>query len=294
MKKQHRQPKDALIPSAFSVEAAEKWALERAWRFPADQFRLIAHWYINYVLQPTPGERKTRYTMKIAHTQNYGISAGLTPVLPDPGTDLVGEDVRIILKKRQYTNYIDRTALVDSVIGHVSRQANERILIEDSPHAKYMERPEIFASEAKNVLKRKGPASLKGKRPSVVVIGSTAGIIGALVKHGFSVSATDLWPETVGRNFSGVVVQNGKNANAKLIRESDMVIITGMTLPNGTLRGLIKQAKENNTSSMIWAISGKNFGPYYTDHGVDAVISDPSPFLLLPGPSFMEISRRMV
>ncbi|MCG6535276.1 MAG: hypothetical protein L7F78_11415, partial [Syntrophales bacterium LBB04] len=195
---------------------------------------------------------------------------------------------------RQYTNYIDRTALVDSVIGHVSRQANERILIEDSPQAKYVERPEIFASEAKKVLKRKGSANLKGKRPRVVVIGSTAGIIGALVRHGFSVSATDFWPETVGRDFCGVTVQNGKYANAKLIKESDLVIMTGMTLPNRTLRGLIKQAKENNTSTMIWAVSGKNFGPYYTDHGADAVISDPSPFLLLPGPSFMEISRRMV
>jgi hypothetical protein len=43
---------------------------------------------------------------------------------------------------------------------------------------------------------------------------------------------------------------------------------------------------------MIWAITGKNFGQYYTDHGVDSVISDPSPFLLLPGPSLMEIYRR--
>ena len=89
-----------MTPPAFSVEAAEMWALKRPQELPADPFRLMAHWYINYDLQPAPNERKTRYTMKIAHTLNYGISADLTPVLPESEPDLVGKDVRLILKKR--------------------------------------------------------------------------------------------------------------------------------------------------------------------------------------------------
>jgi hypothetical protein len=76
------------------------------------------------------------------------------------------------------------------------------------------------------------------------------------------------------------------------MKEADLAIITGMTLPNRTLPGLIELAKEHNTSTMIWAISGRNFGHYYTEHGVDCVISDPSPFLLLPGPATVAIWRR--
>jgi hypothetical protein len=52
-------------------------------------------------------------------------------------------------------------------------------------------------------------------------------------------------------------------------------------------------AKMNNTSTLIWAITGKNFGPYYVEHGVDCVISDPSPFLMLPGPAKLAIWRRL-
>jgi hypothetical protein len=39
------------------------------------------------------------------------------------------------------------------------------------------------------------------------------------------------------------------------------------------------------TAGQLCAITGRNFGHYYTESGVDSVISDPSPFLLLVGPT---------
>jgi hypothetical protein len=292
LRKTFRQPKDALNSSAFSVKSAERWALERAMSLPKDLFRLKALWYINYVLQPTQEERKTRYTMKIAHSENYGISAGLTPVLPDPDPDLVGQDTREILKAGACRDYIDRVAVVDSVIGHVSRPADAEIRLDDTPQSKYGARTEIFADEVKRVLRCKGPNNLKGKKPHVVVIGATAGIIGALLRRGLATSASDLALEVIGKELAGVKVENGKTANPRLIKKADLAIITGMTLPNRLLQGLIKLAKKYNTSTIIWAITGKNFGHYYTEHGVDSVISDPSPFLLLPGPATIAIWRR--
>jgi Putative heavy-metal chelation len=287
-----RQPKDALNPSAFSVQAAEKWALGRSWKLPVDLFRLTDFWYINFVRQPVLGERKTRYTMKVAQSENYGISVGLTPVLPDPDPHLVGKDTRQILKTRLYRDYIDRTAFVDLIMGHVSRPADQQIKLDGAMHAKYVARSQIFADEAEKILQRNGSKNLKGNKPRVLVIGATAGILSALVRRGFEVSATDLWPEAVGKELGGVRVLSGKTANARLMKESDLAIITGMTLPNRTLSGIMNLAKKHNTSTMMWAITGRNFGHYYAEHGVDCVISDPSPFLLLPGPAGMAIWRR--
>jgi hypothetical protein len=292
LRKAFRQPKEALNPPAFSVEAAEKWALERSRKLPEDSFRLQALWYINFVVQHAPGERKTRYTMKIAQSETYGRSGGLTPVLPDPDPNLVGEDTRRILKNRLWRDYDDRAAIVDLVIGQVSRPADEQILLDGTTHAKYAARPEIFADEAERVLQRKGSRNLKGNKPYFLVIGATAGIIGALVSRGFEVSATDLSPEVVGRELGGVKVRSGKTSNARLMKEADLTIVTGMTVQNRTLPGLLKLAKKYNTSTIIWAITCRNFGHYYTEHGVDSVISDPSPFLLLPGPATMAIWRR--
>jgi hypothetical protein len=289
-----RQPRDALIPRAFSVDAAEVWALRRARGLRADLFRLRALWSVNFVRQPVPGERKTRYAMKVAQSESYGIAAGPTAVLRDPDPGLVGQDVRRILAERRCRDHVERIALVDLVLGHVSRPADERIPLDAGPDAKYALRARIFADEAQSVLRRKGPMHRKGETTRVLVIGATAGIIRALVGRGFQVSATDLWPEVVGRELGGVRVRNGTMANARLMREADLAIITGMTLSNRTLPRLIELAKRHNTSTMIWAITGRNFGHHYTEHGVDCVISDPSPFLLLPFPMMMAIWRRQV
>jgi len=116
-------------------------------------------------------------------------------------------------------------------------------------------------------------------------------MIGALVARSFEVTATDMCPDLVGQKLGGVTVCE-ETENSRLIKTADLVIITGMTLPNRTLPALIEAAKTHNTSTVMWAITGKNFGHYYTEQGVDCVISDPSPFLMLPGPASIGIWRR--
>ena len=290
--KPFRQPKDALTPSAFTLETAEKWALQKSRTLPADQFRIRGFWYINYVWQPAPEERKRRYTIKLAQSEGYGRSCGLAPVLPDPDPDFVGKDARQLLRDGLCRDDIDRTALIDLIMGHIPGSANETVELDAPLAAKYATRARIFAAEADSILRRKGLETLKTRKPSVVVIGATAGIIGALLRQGFIVSATDLAPEIVGRELGGVKVCNGAS-NARLIKSADLAIITGMSLPNRTLPQLVSLSKMNNTSTLIWAISGKNFGRYYVEHGVDCVISDPMPFLTLPGPAKLAIWRRL-
>ena len=227
----------------------------------------------------------------MARSENYGLAFRLAPALPDLNPDFVGKDVRQILKDRLCRDPFDRTALVDVVMGHLSQPANKRVTLDERPvRDKYFERARIFAEEAEKIIQRKG---VKGNDARAVVIGASADIISALTNRGFEVSATDLSPEVVGTVLGGVKVCNARFANASLMKKADVAIITGMTLPNGTLPGLMKLAKQYNTSTMIWALTGKNFGRYYTEHGVDCVITYiPASLHLLPGPSSIGIWRR--
>jgi hypothetical protein len=281
-----------LNPSAFSPEAAEQWALDRAVNLPDDLFRLKALWYINYVVQPGQGERITRYAIRIAQTEEYGVCVGFAPELPIPDGGIVGEDARLALKRGDCRDDVDRIAVIDAILGHVSRPADKVCMLKDSANARYLSRAEIFAHEARKVLEAKGRNFVNKGKPKAVVIGATAGIIGALVKNGFHVTATDMWQEAVGKNWAGVVVQDGSKANERLIKDSDLAVITGLALANRTLEGLAKWAKAYNTSTIIWAITGRNFGHYYTENGIDSVVSDPTPFVLLPPPSAITIWRR--
>jgi hypothetical protein len=286
-----QQPIEALIPSAFSIEAAEKWALERAQELPPKPFRLTAYFHVDYVVQMTPQERKTRYVTRMAKSEEMdGLAYGLAPlVLPDLDSDFIGKDVRQILKDRLCRDRIDRTALVDLVMGHLSPSANKYVTLEGTVQDKYFNRARIIAEEAEKIIQRKG---LKGNVARALVIGATAGSIAALRNQGFEVSTTDLSRPIVGTVLGGVKVCNGRFANASLMKKADIAIMTGMTLPNRTLPGLIKLAQQYRTSTMIWAITGKNFGRYYTEHGIDCVISDPTAFHLLPGSVSIGIWRR--
>ncbi len=286
-----RQPCHALVPHAFTLEAAEQWALRKASCLAVDRFRLTSFWHVDYFRQHVPGEIKRRYTMRLAQAEDYGVAFGDPPPLRDTDRALVGEDSREILKARQYQDDIARTALIDLVMGPVSAAASHEIALDQVLRDKFALRSRLFADEAEVVLQRKGLSAIKGGKPHILIVGATAGVIGALVNRGFEVSATDMSADIVGAELCGLTVC-AATEYGRLIEAADLAIITGMALANRSLPALIERAKSYNTSVIIWAITGRNFGHYYIDHGVDCVISDPSPFLLLPGSAKIRIWRR--
>jgi Putative heavy-metal chelation len=295
-----RQPRCALEPQAFSLESMEQWALERTAGVAMDRFCVTSFWNLDFTIQHTPGDRRTHYSGRLAQSENYGIAFNLASILQigsqtvavrADDQSFVGEDSRAILREARYGSDIDRTALIDLVIGHTCGQENGRVTVNGLRHAKYAHKSRIFADEAELILRRKGKVSIKGSKPHVLVIGAMAGTHAALTTLGFEVTATDMSPDVVGQNLGGVMVSGGAE-NDRHIAAADLIIVTGMALPNRTLESIMETAKANNTSTMIWAVSGRNCGSYYIEHGVDCVISDPLPFLMLPGPASIAIWRR--
>ena len=111
--KQFRQPCRALVPHAFTLEALEHWTLDRTSRLAADRFRLTAFWDLDYIRQQVPGERKARYTMRLAQAENYGVAFDHSSPRQACDPDLIGADSRHVLSDRRYRDNIDRTALID-------------------------------------------------------------------------------------------------------------------------------------------------------------------------------------
>ena len=192
-----RQPGRALVPQAFTLEALQHWALDRTSRLAADRFRLTAFWDVDYVRQQVPGERKTRYAMRLAQAENYGIAFDHSSPRQACDPNLIGEDSRHILKDRRYRDNIDRTALIDLTVGEVAAPGHE-VTFNQTMRDKYASRARLFADEAALVLRRKGVHANKGTKPHIHVAGATAGILIALLFSGFKVTATDLSGDVVG------------------------------------------------------------------------------------------------
>jgi hypothetical protein len=296
------QPQNVLEPEAFAPDAVEQWTLEQASALPAEVFRLSSFWHIDFIIQHLPTDRKARYTARVAQSENYGIACGLTSVLQnnhqagglsESDTSLVGADCRDILASKRYANELDRTAFIDLVMGQIYPEAHDQLTVDQARRDKYAAKSKLFADEADKILARKGSKTIKADKPHAHVIGAMSGTHAALLARGFKVTAADMSPDVVGTTLGGVKVSRGSETeNQKLIAAADIVIATGMTFPNGTLPALMRAAKKNNTSTMIWAVTGRNLGPYYTAHGIDCVISDPAPFMQLPGPTRIGIWRR--
>ena len=115
-------------------------------------------------------------------------------------------------------------------------------MLDQTLRDKYALRARLFADETEIIMRRKGTDAIKGRESRILVIGATAGVIGALVARGFKVAATDMSEDIVGENLGGVTVCD-ETENGRLIEEADLVIITGMTLPTRALPILIERAK---------------------------------------------------
>jgi uncharacterized protein (DUF4213/DUF364 family) len=177
-------------------------------------------------------------------------------------------------------------AILDSLHASHCPAPTTQIQLSGSPITKATERASIVAGEALQLL----PDGLH-RKPKVVNIGAVGNIIVELKSRGFEVSATDLNPNVVGTLLHGVVIQSGE-ANTHLIQNSDIAVITGMTISNGSIDELLSVARECNTKVVIFAQSGASFARFYLDRGASSVVAEPFPFYIFQGISTIGIYRR--
>lgn len=116
------------------------------------------------------------------------------------------------------------------------------------------EEPEECASEMAKAAR--GPGIEKAG-----LIGLNPAIAEALIK-GFgaeNVRITDLNPQNIGKNRFGVPVWDGKTQIPRLINSSDMVVITGTTLVNGTYDGIMQLVQERGKKHAIYGVTAAGF-----------------------------------
>ena len=102
------------------------------------------------------------------------------------------------------------------------------------------EESEPCGRELAGELKRRFPDARK-----VLLVGLQPGLLGALVEHYGceGVRVTDLDSENIGREKHGVRVGNGDADITHEVRWCDLMLVTGSSVVNGTLDGLLKHSQ---------------------------------------------------
>ncbi|MFC9328791.1 Rossmann-like domain-containing protein [Kitasatospora sp. NPDC057015] len=111
----------------------------------------------------------------------------------------------------------------------------------------------------------------------VLVVGVVNSLLEQLRNHGVDYLACDLkggrteWDEPV-----------HTDAMAQL-PDCDTLLVSGMTLGNGTFDALLDHARDNRKPLVTFAQTGSAVLPQFLGHGVSAVCAEPYPFFWLDG-----------
>lgn len=123
-------------------------------------------------------------------------------------------------------------------------------IIEITLHCKD-EEPEQCAKEIAAYIKetlKAGRVGLIGLNPAILEMLSAA--FGPE-----NVKITDLDPQNIGTVKYGVSVLDGNSMTDRLVKESDVVLLTGTTFVNGTFDGILKSIREHNKEYLIYGVT---------------------------------------
>jgi len=246
-----------------------------------EEFILRGLWKTQLLFKPNEHERIFEYTYLLAQTVGQGCSYCCGRACID--REWIGQDAR----KLQSDHGCMRIAVLDAIFSIFDRHPAKTFFIEGTSISKTRQRTDIVVEQVTSYLD-----SISARRkPRVVNVGAVGNIILSLLDRGVEMYATDLDENLIGREIGGVRVEGGDQTLPR-VADSDVALVTGMTLPNGSINDIYETAKASGTRLVMFNETGANLGEALCRLGIDCVVSEPFPFYIFQGQSRIDVYRR--
>ncbi len=256
-------------------------ALEMLAGAGAEEFLVRGIWKVELAFKPNPAERVFKYTFWLAMTRGQGCCYCTGD--DERGRELVGSDARELTREKTCISI----AALDSLYASLPRRPVASFQLVGNPVEKTDARTEIILHEAEQLV-----SGICNRKPRVVNVGLVGNVVRDLAARGWDVRASDMERDTVGTTVHGVLVEDGTRT-FDLVRDSDLAIVTGMTIATDSLELIVEEARRAGTKLLVFAETGANFGEEYCrTFGIDAVVAEPFPFYIFQGTSTIEVYRK--
>lgn len=256
----------------------EQTAKRKAKNLSKDEALIRGLFQFDLLFKPSPKERTFSYKVVTAECLAQGSCYTYEDVRLNKA--LMGKDAREV--EPEYRSV--KIAILDALYGGMNRNITHSFYLGGTAKQKAFPRAEIVFFEACRLLD-----SLTGKK--IVNVGVVGEFVPPFKKKGAELYLTDMDPTLVGETIHGVLVE-GKDQTIPRVRESDVAIVTGMTVSTNTLGEILAVAREHDTKIIMFAETGANFGEELCRLGVDVVVGEPFPFYIFQGESRIDIYRR--
>ncbi|MGV9613578.1 Rossmann-like domain-containing protein [Nocardia xishanensis] len=263
----------ALIPRPRSVDELTVWAREA--RLGADPARLAVATAFHTRYGTRHAGRRGGYQNEVLSIR-VGAAVGSCGLEPDDGSaradvldDCVGATLAHLLTHRLRAV---RIAALDAYLMH----------LRPHPAAGGVAAEPVRVSGSSSLEKSRQRAEavvdlLPSGARRVLVVGVVGSLLAALRARGVGYLPCDLvggrteWDEPVYRSV------------ADAPPDYDALLVTGMTLGNGTFDALLAEANARSIPLVLFAQTGSAVLPWFLSRGVTAVSAEPYPFFSLDG-----------
>lgn len=238
-------------------------------------------WSVDCLYNPAENGRVFDYKFIVAQTKGQGCAYSMQRDYDvEYLKSLVGKDFLDL----EITDVALNVALMDSIFDGMDSAEVVKKIYDGASEEKLHWRSEMIVQEAIRLI-----GDLKHKK--IVNVGVVGDIIKAFIQEGSEVCGTDFDEEVIGKVlFDKAVIYDGDETFEK-IKESDLAIVTGMTIVTGTIDKIINTCIKHNTKLIVFAETGGNLGKYFIKKGVNCFIGETFPFYIFNGSSTICIYR---
>lgn len=248
-------------------------------------FELRGLWDISLRFRPNSSERLFRYAVYMAQTCREGCCYVFGERAQPDSFDMIGMDARVA----KTGNHSLDIAILDAAYSAIASEPDQSHLLVGTSAVKARKRAEIVLNEVNNCLSADGYQ----RPPKIAVIGAIGTIIEALQTRSYSVVTTDLDPSILDTKLHDILVEDGNVKTLSHVHDSDVAVVTGMTIATKTLSDIVDAATSGRTPIVLVAETGAWFAPAYRDlFGIDSIVAEPFPFYIFSGTSEVNVYRK--
>lgn len=256
--------------------------LEKSAGLSAERFVIRGIWEFSMGCQPRPAERLFTEAGCLVGTFGIGASFRTAAAPALVCNELIGQDGREV----ETDDLALQVAVLDSCYSSILQTPAHEYTLAGNTMVKASERARIVAEEVHRIAQRYHIAGAK-----VLMVGFVNSIVEELHRLNLPVICSDFDSSAVGSlTYNGSLVCHG-SLNADLVKNSNIILLTGLTLTSRTLDDLLAIAKLYEKPVAIFAQTGSNFATEYIDMGVTTVISERYPWYSIPGQSVIRVFR---
>ena len=180
-------------------------------------------------------------------------------------------------------------AILDAAFGTLPSHPSAILGLSGSPSDKSNARTTLIIGEIYRLVSRFSNAK---RSPVITMVGSVGNVLRELRKMGNAkIYATDFDESLIGKQLGGVWVESGSKTEERLA-QSDIGLITAMTLATNTLQSIVNLSSANGTKLIMFAETGTHFADELIDMGIDSIVAEEFPFYMFPGNTKVSVYRK--